>query len=100
MSDAPNIAVALTGPEGAGKSTVGVLLAERLGMSFVDFDVATMECNARNTQGRRCHVHRSHVRCGCVCATQSARGGVSCLAHVLPTDDQSGDDPPASSGLT
>ena len=22
------------------------------------------------------------------------------LAHVLPTDDQSGDDPPASSGLT
>ena len=38
MSDAANIAVTLTGPGGAGKSTVGVLLAERLGMSFVDLD--------------------------------------------------------------
>ena len=51
MSDAPNIAVALTGPEGAGKSTVGVLLAERLGMSFVDFDVATMEVQCEEHAG-------------------------------------------------
>jgi shikimate kinase len=36
MSDAQ--AVRLVGPGGAGKSTIGVVLAERLGVTFVDLD--------------------------------------------------------------
>jgi shikimate kinase len=34
----PNFAITLIGPGGAGKSTVAALLAERLGIAFVDLD--------------------------------------------------------------
>jgi len=34
----PNFAITLIGPGGAGKSTVAPLLAERLGIAFVDLD--------------------------------------------------------------
>ena len=33
-----NVVMTLVGPGGAGKSTVGVLVAERLGVAFVDLD--------------------------------------------------------------
>lgn len=33
-----NVSITLVGPGGAGKSTVGVLLADRLGVGFVDLD--------------------------------------------------------------
>jgi shikimate kinase len=34
----PNFAITLIGPGGAGKSTVAALIAERLGIAFVDLD--------------------------------------------------------------
>jgi hypothetical protein len=34
----PTFAITLIGPEGAGKSTVAALIAERLGVTFVDLD--------------------------------------------------------------
>src|SRR4030095_228879 len=34
----PNVAITLIGPGGAGKSTVAALIAERLGIAFVDLD--------------------------------------------------------------
>ncbi|HEX2453360.1 MAG TPA: shikimate kinase [Vicinamibacterales bacterium] len=37
-SDAQNVSITLIGPGGAGKSTVGVLIAKRLGIAFVDLD--------------------------------------------------------------
>jgi len=36
--NARNVSIALIGPGGAGKSTAGVLLADRLGISFLDLD--------------------------------------------------------------
>jgi thymidylate kinase len=36
--NAQDVSITLIGPGGAGKSTVGVLLAERLGMASVDLD--------------------------------------------------------------
>jgi shikimate kinase len=36
--NAQNVSITLIGPGGAGKSTVGVLIAKRLGMAFVDLD--------------------------------------------------------------
>ena len=36
----PGVGVLLVGPRGAGKSTIGPLLAERLGVPFVDADAA------------------------------------------------------------
>src|SRR5262245_54696370 len=38
MHDPPGVAVMLIGPGGAGKSTVGALIAERLQVPFVDLD--------------------------------------------------------------
>jgi Shikimate kinase len=36
--NARNVSITLIGPGGAGKSTVGALIAKRLGMTFVDLD--------------------------------------------------------------
>jgi shikimate kinase len=36
--NAQNVSITLIGPGGAGKSTVGVLIAKRLGTAFVDLD--------------------------------------------------------------
>jgi len=36
--NAPDVSIALIGPGGAGKSTVGALIAKRLGIAFVDLD--------------------------------------------------------------
>ena len=42
--DAQRVPIALIGPGGAGKTTIGVLLAARLGIAFVDLD---RRCEAR-----------------------------------------------------
>ena len=42
--DAHRLTIALIGPGGAGKTTVGALLAERLGIAFFDLD---RQCEAR-----------------------------------------------------
>jgi gluconokinase len=41
------VVIVVMGPSGAGKTTVGVLLAERLGASFVDADDVHPEANVR-----------------------------------------------------
>lgn len=48
VSDADRPALVLVGPPGAGKSTVGALLAERLGVAFADVDELIVERAGRS----------------------------------------------------
>ena len=50
--------ITLIGMPGSGKSTVGVVLAKRLGRRFVDSDLVIKERKCLSESGKQHHCHR------------------------------------------
>jgi len=80
---APGQNIILTGMPAVGKSTIGVLLAKRLGMAFVDTDIIIQTAEQKSLQAlirtngleRFCDLEEAHILSLDCAATVIATGG-------------------------
>ena len=80
---APGHNIVLTGMPAVGKSTIGVLLAKRLGMGFIDTDITLQSGQGQSLQTliqahgleRFCDLEEAHIRSLACTATVIATGG-------------------------